>query len=430
MSTTEANPRYQQSFQLWQRTKDVLGGGVSTGIRSHMPPHPIFFDRGKGSRLWDIDGHEYVDYVLGWGPLILGHSHPSLVQAVTEQLPRGLTFGSGHPLEFEAADAVCAAMPGVERVLWSNTGSEAVQSALRLARAATGRQKVVKFEGHYHGWNDSMLVSYRHIEPGHRPALESLGQNPAASQDVITVAWNEPDDLAEILSEHGDQVAAVITEPVLCNSGVIAPQEGFLEYLRDATRDCGALLIFDEVITGFRIARGGAAERYGVVPDLHTLGKALAGGFSASAVAGRADLIDLVSSGVVHAGTYNGNPVVLSAVRATLGELAAAGVYENLEARGRELADGFRAALAGRGTDFAVNQVGAVVQCALGISQLDSFEEFLAADWATYDRLVVALLDRGIFALPGGRWYLSTEHTRADVASTVDAFAEAVKATL
>lgn len=415
-----------RSLQSWRRAERSLGGGVSTGLRRQMPPHPLFFDRGLGSRLWDVDGNEYLDYVLAWGPLILGHCHPTVVDAMTAQLSRGLTFGSGHRWEYEAAEAVCAAMPGAERVLWSNTGTEAVQSALRLARAATGRRRFVKFEGHYHGWMDSVLVSYRHTSPAHDAELETSGQNPGVLDDVIVLPWNDEQAVVEAMSLHGDEIAAVITEPVLCNSGVISAAPGFLELLRTLTRQTGSLLIFDEVITGFRIARGGATERYCVEPDLRTLGKALGAGAPVSAVVGRGELIDRVTSGVVHAGTYNGNPLVLAAVCATLGELSSEGAFDNLEARGRELARGFTKVLGDAGASFAVNQVGPVVQCAMGIDDLSSYDDFARADWALWDRIVVALLDEGVFALPGGRWYVSTAHSPADIASTVERFAVAV----
>lgn len=430
MSQIDVRPSRTQSEQMWERAKVSLGGGVSTGIRAHMPPHPIFIDHGAGSRIWDVDGNEYIDYVLAWGPLILGHCPPGPVEAVTRQLKVGTTFGSGHRWEIEAAEAILSAMPGVERVLWSNTGTEAVQSALRLARAATGRQVIVKFEGHYHGWMDSVLLSYRHLGTDHSPMLESLGQNPDAVNDIVTIRWNDESAFTNYMSHHGTEVAAVIAEPVLCNSGVIEAHPGFLQLLRDVTHRDGAVLIFDEVITGFRIALGGASERYGVEPDLHTLGKALGAGYPASAIAGRAELIDQVTAGVVHAGTYNGSAMVLAGVHATLVELSAPGVFENLELQGRALADGFRDVLARVGVPFVVNQVGPVVQCALGVSRLDSYDDFALADWAAYNRLVVALLDRGVFALPGGRWYLSTAHAADDVASTVAAFGEAVKAEL
>lgn len=427
MTADRVPPNRTRSLELWHRTERSLGGGVSTGLRRQMPPHPLFFDRGLGSHLWDVDGNEYIDYVLGWGPVILGHCNPAIVTAVTRQMSLGQTFGSGHRWEYEAAEAVCASMPGVERVLWSNTGTEAVQSALRLARAATGRRRFVKFEGHYHGWMDSVLVSYRHTNPKHMPELETLGQNPAAADDVLVLPWNNADAFIQAMATYGSEIAAVIAEPVLCNSGVIRAEPGFLELLRETTVRTGSLLIFDEVITGFRIALGGACERYGVEPDLRTLGKALGGGMPVSAVVGKGDLIDRVTAGVVHAGTYNGNPLVLSAVSATIKELSKDGVFDALEARGRDLADGFVRALGATDTRFAVNQVGPVVQCALGVDELTSYEDFAGADWKLYDRLVVAMLDRGIFALPGGRWYVSTAHSPTDIETTVQVFAEAVR---
>ena len=417
-----------RSLECYARAARSLGGGVSTGLRRQMPPHPTFFERGLGPRLWDVDGNEYLDYVLGWGPVILGHCHPALIDAVTVQMGLGQTFGSGHRLEYEAAEAVCAAMPGVERVLWSNTGTEAVQSALRLARAVTGRQLILKFEGHYHGWLDSVLLGYRApLESGSPPRPETLGQSTTVLGDVVVVPWNDAEAFSRAMAAHGSDIAAVIAEPVLCNSGVIEAAPGFLELLRQTTTDRGSLLIFDEVITGFRIALGGATERFGVEPDLRTLGKALGAGLPVSAIAGRAELIDRVTSGVVHAGTYNGNPIVLSAVLATVEELSRPGTFDAFEERSGELAAGLRQALASAGVAHAVNRTGPVVQCALGVTTLTSYADYAAADWALYDRLVVALQERGVFALPGGRWYISTAHAAADIDATVDAFTAAIR---
>ncbi|HEY9389964.1 MAG TPA: aspartate aminotransferase family protein [Mycobacteriales bacterium] len=416
------------SALAWERCKQSLGGGVSTGLRASMAPHPLFFERGEGSRLTDVDGHEYVDYVLGWGPLILGHSHPEIVRAVAAQLPLGQTFGAGHRWEYQVAEQVCALVPGVERVLWSNTGSEAVQIALRLARAVTGRRRVVKFVGHYHGWSDQILVSYRDPDPAGRPVLTSRGQNPAALEDVLVADWNDLDRVGRLLRDPANDVAAVLCEPVLCNSGVIPPDDGFLAGLRQLCDSTGSLLIFDEVITGFRIARGGAVERFGVHPDLVVLGKAIGGGFPLSAVAGRADIVDQVTRGVVHAGTFNGNPIVLAAAHATLSELAGAGVYDALEQSTATLVDGMRAALRTHGVVGSVHAVGPVVQCVLGVGSVGSFADFAAGDWKRYEALTVELLRRGVFVMPGGRWYLSTAHTMADLDLTVRAFADAVGA--
>ena len=418
---------WPRSHEAWERTKRSLPGGVSTGLRAAMPPHPLFFEGGAGPRLTDLDGNTYLDYVLGWGPVILGHGHEGLTRAVAAQLPHGATYGAGHLLEAEVAEMVIERVPGAQRVLWSNTGSEATQVALRVARGATGRERFVKFGGHYHGWTDTMLLGYRPGADGHL-GLGSRGQLPRALDDAAIAPWGDLEAVAELLRTR--QFAALFCEPVLCNSGVIAPPEGFLEGLRQLCDETGTVLVFDEVITGFRMSRGGAAELYGVVPDLVTLAKAVAGGYPLAAVAGRAELLDATTAGVVHAGTYNGNPVVLAAAKATLEALDGPGVYEGFERHGRDLATGFARALEAQDVAATVNQAGPVVQCIIGVEDSRDFEDFLAADQAFYDRLLGQLLRRGIFTLPGGRWYISTVHSDADIAATVRAFEEALAATL
>lgn len=395
-----------------------------------MRPHPLFFASGQGSRITDIDGNTYLDHVLGWGPVIIGHGHPRLNAAVAERVPLGATFGAGHSLEYLAAEAVLAAIPGADRVLWSNTGSEATQVALRLARAATGRDRYLKLVGHYHGWTDSFLLGYRPDSTGSMTGAGSLGQRRGARDEVTLVPFGDLAAARDAVASPGADIAAVFVEPVLCNSGVLAPPDGYLEGLRRLCDESGALLVFDEVITGFRIAKGGAVERYGVRPDLVVLAKALAGGYPLSAVAGRASVIDLVSAGVVHAGTYNGNPIVLAAALATMSVLGEPDVYPTFEARGSELAQGLRAAMRRHEVPGWVNQVGPVVQCSFGPGCGADFADFLAADQEFYDRLVVNLLRRGVFALPGGRWYLSTAHSAADVAEAVGIFDDALAATL
>ena len=417
------------SEQAWARTKASLAGGVSTGLRASMKPHPLFFTGGSGPRLTDLDGHDYLDYVLGWGPVILGHGHPGLTAAVSEQLPRGATYGSGHLLEAEVAEKVLDRIPGTERVLWSNTGSEAAQVALRLARGHTGRHRFIKFGGHYHGWSDTMLVGYR-PGPDGTLGLGSRGQNPAVLDELTLVDWGDLDLVAELLGSPTADYAAVFCEPVLCNSGVIEPPSGFLDALRELCTATGTVLVFDEVITGFRIGAGGAVSRYGVTPDLVVLAKAIAGGYPLAAVAGRAEIIDRTTDGVVHAGTYNGNPVVLSAGGATLDALAEPGTYDTLERLGTTLADGMRKAMGRHGVPATVNQVGPVVQCIPGVERSRTFADFLAADQEFYDRLGVQMLRRGVFTLPGGRWYVSTAHTDEDIAHTVAVIDDAVAATL
>ncbi|NEN04962.1 aspartate aminotransferase family protein [Diaminobutyricibacter tongyongensis] len=415
---------WPKSMEAWTRTKRSLAGGVSTGLRAQARPHPIFFSGGAGARLTDLDGNTYLDYVLGWGPNIIGHGHPQLVAAVQGQIEHGATYGSGHEFEYLAAEAVLDAYPAFDRLVWSNSGSEAAQVALRIARGATGRQHFVKFSGHYHGWTDPVLVGYRGGRAGSSSAAESLGQSENASRDAVVLEWGNLDDLRATLT--GRDIAAVVLEPVLCNSGVIEPPDGYLEGVREICTETGTVLIFDEVITGFRLAFGGAVEKYGVVPDLAVLGKAIAGGLPLSAVVGKSELLDLTQAGVVHAGTYNGNPVVLAGALATLDVLKREGTYERLDALGRRLASGLGDQLTRHGVVGAVNQVGPVVQCALGVPAVRTFTEFMGADTKAYDLLLVELLRRGVFALPGGRWYLSTEHTEHDIDTTIRIFGEVV----
>jgi glutamate-1-semialdehyde 2,1-aminomutase len=346
------------------------------------------------------------------------------------QVPLGVTFGACHALEYEVAEQVLAAVPGAERVLWSNTGSEATQVALRLARAATGRQRVMKVIGHYHGWADAFLLGYRPDKDGRLDGFGTRGQRESALAEVSLVAFGDLEAAAQLLEDRGSDIAAVYVEPVLCNSGVIMPPDGYLAGLRKLCDQTGTVLVFDEVITGFRLAYGGGVERFGVMPDLVVLAKAIAAGYPMSAVTGRSTLIDQTMAGVVHAGTYNGNPLVLSAAAATLDVLGADGVYSEFESCGSQLAAGIRAAIARHGVIGVVNQVASVLQVSFGVPRLDSFEQFLDSDQLFYDRLSVQLLRRGVFTMPGGRWYLSTTHTEEDITDTVAAFDDALAATL
>lgn len=393
-----------------------------------MPPHPLSFDRGEGSQVWDIDGNQYTDYVLGWGPLFLGHSHPEVVAAVAAQLPRAQTFGSGHVGEYETAEKVLELVPGAERVLWSNTGTEANQSAFRLARAYTGRQRIVKFTGHYHGWQDNVLVSYRGPEAlsNPEPGTGTRGQSRASMSDVRVAVWNDIESVRRLLEGDDHDVAAIIFEPVLANTGVLSIDPEVLRELRDLCTRRGVVLIFDEVITGFRLAAGGAREYFNVIPDLSVYAKAIASGFSLAAIAGRADIIDLVQEGVTHAGTYNGNPIVLAAAKATLDYLDRERPYDRLAGEALRLAAGVREVFEAHGVTGTAHAVGPIVQVALGRSAVTSVPDYLASDWAAYDQLIVALLRRGQFVLPGGRWYLSTAHTAADVSVSIAAISDAV----
>lgn len=414
------------SRAAWERARRSLSGGVATALRASARPHPIYFSGGAGAVLTDIDGNDYHDYVLGWGPNILGHGNPRLVAAVQEQIVRGATYGSGHHLEYEVAEQLLDAFPGMERVLWSNTGTEADLAALRIVRAATGREHFVKFGGHYHGWSDPMLIGYR---PGEAPlgSTESRGQLTSSAEYTHTLPWGDLAALERFLDER-DDIAAVFLEPVLCNSGVIEPPAGFLQGVRELCDAHGVVLVFDEVITGLRIARGGGVERYGVIPDIVVLAKAVAGGLTLSALLGKAEYLDLTLEGVTHAGTYNGNPLVLAAAAATIAELSEPGVFDELERLGRRLAAGLRASLDQHGIVAAVNQVGPVVQVCLGVTEISDFEDFRRADTAAYADLLLEVLRRGVFAVPGGRWYLSTAHDDALVDETLRRVDDAIAA--
>ncbi|CAM3493115.1 aspartate aminotransferase family protein [Occultella aeris] len=417
---------WPQSERRWARAPDVLGGGVSTGLRAQFRPHPLFFESGSGARLTDVDGNTYLDYVLGWGPNIVGHAHPQLIGEVTRALARGQSFGAVSDDEVELGRVVMDRIPGAERVLWTNTGSEAAQIALRLARAATGRRRVVKFGGHYHGWTDAFLTGYRPSPDGSLGGPGTLGHNPGSIADVTLAPWGDADALAAILADPTSDVAAVFCEPVLCNTGVLTPPDGFLLRLRELCDRHGVVLVFDEVITGFRIARGGAVERFGVRPDLVLLAKAIAGGLPLAAVVGQAAIIDQVRSGVVHAGTYNGNLTAIAGGRATLDILDRPGVYARFEALTGALTDGFTEAFAAAGLEATIHHVGPALQVIPGVANAATVDAYFGADWAFYDALVVELLRRNVFCLPGGRWYLSTEHTQVQVETTIAAMRAAI----
>lgn len=418
------------SLAAWERSKNSLGGGVSTGLRASMPPHPLCFDHGRGAQITDIDGHTYTDYVLAWGPLVLGHCHPAIETEVAAQLQRGATFGSGHRLEHEVAEQVLEALGWADRILWSNTGTEASQSALRLARAHTGRQRVLKMTGNYHGWHDPMLVSYRGPEAATspHPTPGTRGQSVAAMSDVDVVPFNDMEAAVAALRDSSRDLAAVIVEPVLNNSGVLEADREYLRTLREVCSETGTVLIFDDVINGFRLALGGSREHFGVTPDLVLLAKGIAGGYSLAAIAGRADIIDQVTQGVVHAGTYNGNGIALAAAHATVGHLAETKPFERMAGLASRLAGGMDARMRAHGVRGHAHAVGAVAQLALGIDRLDSFADYMEADWDRHSQLIVELLRRGQFTMPGGRLYISTEHTTDDIDATLAAFDDAMAA--
>ncbi len=410
------------SLEAFQRTSRSVGGGVSSGLRAAMKPHPLFVDRAAGAHVWEVGGTEYIDYVMGWGPTIVGHSHPHIVDAVQAMVPRMQMVGMGHELEYEAAELVLDAVPGTERLLWTNSGTEAVQIALRLARAATGRNRILKFTKSYHGWHDSVYASLDAADTGEAAIPGSAGQNPNAIADLVVAQFNDIAGVERILGNARERgIAAVLIDPIMSNAGVVAPAPGFLERLRELCDQQGVVLIFDQVIAGFRIARGGATERYGVTPDLSVFGKAIAGGFSQSAVAGKASIIDQVASGVTHAGTYNGNPVSLAAVKATQELLAQPGVFEGLESVSALFQE-------------RVQQVFDGIPGRPGLSRVGSLLNFVPpADLDVdgrrrlWDAIISDMLGRGVVLLPSGKIFLSTAHTPDDVEITVRALEQTSK---
>jgi glutamate-1-semialdehyde 2,1-aminomutase len=400
------------SLRAWQRAKSSIGGGVSSGLRAGFQPYPIFVERASGPLMWDVDGKEYVDFVGAWGPMVLGHSHPGIVDAVAEVLPRMQMPGTGHALEYEAAEAVLEAVPGAERLLWSNTGTEAVQIALRLARAHTGRMKILKFNGAYHGWHDSVLVGLTQSPPN----IESGGQNPKVLEDVVVLPFNDADAVTETLERAAElDIAAVLIDPILNSGGGVEPDPHFLETLRAQCSKHGVVLIFDEVITGFRVARGGASERWGGQPDLVVFGKALANGFSQSAVAGRADIIDRVNVDVWHAGTYNGNPIALAAVKAAMAAYAEPDAYARLERVATRFEEGLADVVRRTGVSADIHRVASIVW-------INTPDPKLGAS------LVGELAGRGVLLLPRGEMFVSMAHGDEHVDRAVAAFADAVEA--
>ncbi|MFN3822502.1 MAG: aspartate aminotransferase family protein [Pseudorhodobacter sp.] len=413
-----------------ERVRDasaVMPGGVSSNFRMGVLPTPLVFERGDGACLFDIDGNRLIDYYLALGPMILGHTPKDVIAAAHRQLDRGLLYGGQSEMEYDAARRISRMVPCAERVRFAGSGTEAVQLALRIARGVTGRMAVVKFEGHYHGWLDSVLVSNGPANgeggPEEAPVkvLPSLGQDPEASRNVEVLSWNRPEPILSRIAK-GD-VAAVIMEPTMCNNGGIFAAPGYLEAVREACTIHGTLLIFDEVITGFRVGPGGAQKRLGVTPDLAIFAKAMAAGFPVAAVAGRAEVMDhLAAGGIMHGGTYNAQVVAMAAAVATLDRLSQQGTYEAMERNGTRLMEGLRAAFAEAGLPATVTGYPQIFTVALGLREpATNYRGLAGMDRAAYRHFAGALMGNGVRALERGAWFLSTEHDAAIVEETLAA---------
>jgi len=421
----------KHSAEYFERAQKSLIGGVSSPFRRSLPA-VLYFQDGNGAVLYDVDGNSYLDYALAWGPLILGHKHPALVSALREAAERPHNYGAQHELEFLVAEAVCGMVPCAERVALTSSGSEAVQLAMRLARAFTGRSLILKFEGHYHGWMDSALFSYHprleEMGPAQHPNVVpgSRGQLSNAGENILVLPWNDAEQVAELFARRGHEIAAIINEPVLCNSGCLMPAPGFLADLRRISREHGALLIFDEIITGFRMAPGGGQSVFGITPDLATFGKAIAAGLPLSAVAGRKDILELmVSGGVAFGGTFNGNCLSLAAARVSLEELSRDGGAQLKKANqhGEELMRGISALARAKGIPVQVTGFGTAFSVHFTErTSLKDYRDTLSDDRNLLREWLSESLEEGIYLLPDGRMYTSIAHTSTNVEETLKGF--------
>ncbi|WP_428275197.1 glutamate-1-semialdehyde 2,1-aminomutase [Candidatus Palauibacter sp.] len=429
-------PRQPSVGSDWiRRARNVMPGGVSSPVRAFraVGMEPLFAARGEGARIFDEAGRGYLDYVLSWGPLILGHAAPPVVEAVARAARDGMSFGACQAREVQLAERVAAWVPGVEMVRFVNSGTEATMSAVRLARAATGRDLILKFEGCYHGHADAFLVV-----AGSGVATLSLPDSPgvpaAISGLTLTAPYNDLGAVAAVFAEHGARLAAVIVEPVAGNAGLIPPREGFLEGLRESCDRAGTLLIFDEVMTGFRVARGGAQERYGVAADLVTLGKVLGAGLPVAAYAGPRELMRRMAPAgeVYQAGTLSGNPLGMAAGIAQLDELERTDPFAGLERRAATLVDGILAAASARGIPACGTALGSMWGVFFTRGPVFDFDGARRADTDFFARYYRACFERGVFFAPSAfeAGFLSTAHTDADVAETLRVVGEALDAAL
>jgi len=425
-------PALRASAAALARAERIMPGGVSSPVRAFaaVGGHPPFIAEGRGPYLVDIDGNTYIDYVCSWGPLILGHAHGRVVEAVKAALRAGASFGAPTVREIDLAERIADAMPAVEQVRFVNSGTEATMSALRLARAATGRPGVLKFEGGYHGHVDALLVA-----AGSGAATFGSPSSPGVPDDVVrhthVAPYNDLDAVRHICEAAGETIACILVEPVAGNMGVVPPQDGFLPGLRRLADQFGLLLLFDEVMTGFRVARGGAAERYGVTPDLVTLGKVIGGGLPVGAYGGRRDLMQLMSpvGPVYQAGTLSGNPLAMAAGIATLDVLAGPGAYEDLERASGRLAEGLAQAADDAGVPARVQRVGSMLSVFLSGEAVTDYAAAKRCDVAAFGRLHGGMLARGVYLPPSQfeAWFVSLAHGEAEVERTIEAAHEAFR---
>lgn len=422
-----------RSAEVFDRAKKILVGGVDSPVRAFrsVGGTPLIIDRAEGSRLYDVDGREYIDYVCSWGALILGHAHPDIVAAVADQATRGTSYGMTSPLEIELAERIASALPSIERLRFVSSGTEATMSAIRAARAFTERDFILKFEGGYHGHGDSFLV-----DAGSGLATLGISSSPgvphALAKLTLNARYNDLEAVEEAFQKHPGQIAAVIVEPVAANFGVAPPTMGFLEGLREITSQNGALLIFDEVITGFRIGFGGAQRLYKIQPDLTTLGKIIGGGLPVAAYGGRGDVMEMVAplGPVYQAGTLSGNPLAMRAGLATFSKLEAAGFYDRLSRASGRLGEGLREAVKETGVTAQVSVAGSLMTVFFAPDVVLDYDEAKKSDTARFAAFFNAMLDRGILLPPSQfeAMFVSAAHSEEDIERTIVAARESLNA--
>lgn len=411
----------QLSNDLFEKAKKYIPGGVNSPVRAFgaVGRIPRFIDRGRGSHLWDVDGNAYIDYVCSWGPGILGHAHPRVLEAVHQACERGLTYGAPTEREVELAERIARLVPSMEVSRLVSSGTEAVMSAIRVARGYTGRNKIMKFRGCYHGHSDGLLVKAGSAALT-TSVPDSAGVPADYTRNTLVASYNDKESVEEIFALNEGQIAAVIVEPVAANMGVVLPEEGFLSFLRDITTQKGALLIFDEVITGFRLALGGAQEYYGVTPDLTTLGKIVGGGMPIGAYGGTREIMEMVSpvGPVYQAGTLSGNPIATAAGLETLRILEEdSGIYDRLNQKAEYIATTLRNV---GGEAVSVNQIGSLLSIFFTPGGVKSYEDAVSSDTTAYARYFGYMLDHGIYLAPAQfeAMFVSDAHSREDIDST------------
>jgi len=421
---------HEKSLDLFQKAQGVIPGGVNSPVRAckSVGADPVFIQRADGSMVYDADGNRYIDYVGSWGPMILGHRHPQVIESIQTVLSRGTSFGAPTDLEIELAELVIESVPTVELVRMVNSGTEATMSAIRLARGATGRDTIIKFDGCYHGHADSLLV-----EAGSGVATLSIPGSPGVPNSFVShtlsLPFNDIDGFKSVMERDGEKIACVIVEPVAGNMGLVTPAEGFLEALREQTTRYGSLLIFDEVITGFRVALGGAQSRYGISPDLTTLGKIIGGGLPVGAYGGRRDIMEKIApqGSVYQAGTLSGNPVAMAAGIATLKELKKPGFYEALEEKGARIADGLKGAAQKAGIPVTMDRVGSVMGLFFTDIDVKNIDDAKTSNLDRFTAYWQKMLQQGIYLAPSQfeAMFVSSAHSNDTIDETI-ASAEAV----